>query len=341
MEILFCNNGIGDKLIDLVGFNTLCKINNIESKTVLNDIISHCNFGMENYYDCNLFIFQNMDVVNHYEKSEQNEIIIMPQKFKTNIKLNSFSSIFDNDIDIYSIPDIVKQQSVGKYFWGVATFSIPKIYQELKYKYSLEYITKKYIETAELIKPCKYIDNLIPEDIQKCYGIHLRRSDKIRSENEFQEKKSTNRHIWYNSLSEYEKVIENIKCYILDIIKKDINRHFFICSEDIEYKNKFKEWIINNGGKLIDIKIPSHENNDQISAISDLFCLSKCKLIIQGIKYSSFSMIASLIGNKKIINFHDNKNENLINLFKSAINVNEDNLDMEVCNSILDKTFPE
>mgnify|MGYP001173353884 CR=1 FL=1 len=340
MEILICNNGIGDKLVDLIGFNTLCKIQNIKFKIVFNDIIKEYKFGMKNYYDCNLFIFENMDVVNHYENNNEDEIIIMPQKFNKNHKKYGIKGL-ENQPGDYDIPVAIKEKVWGKYFWPTGTYNIPRIFRQLKYKYSLEYITKKYIETAEMIKPCKYIDNLIPEDIQKCYGVHLRRSDKIISEKEFKEKKSVNSHVWCNSLSEYDKIIEDTKSYILDSINKGINKLFFVCSEDIEYKNKFKEWIINNGGKVIDIEAPSHENNEQILPILDIFCLSKCKLIIQGIKYSSFSVIASLIGNKKIINFHDNKDENLINLYKSAINVNGDNLDMEVCNSILDKTFPE
>lgn len=34
-----------------------------------------------------------------------------------------------------------------------------------------------------------------------------------------------------------------------------------------------------------------------------MFCLSKCKEILQGVKYSTFSILASLLGNNKLRNY--------------------------------------
>ena len=340
MNILFCNNGIGDKLVDIIGFSTYCKIKNINYKIILNDIIKDYNFGMKNFYNSNLFNFEDIKVNNNYIDDDI-KVIIIPQKFNKNNKNYNIKGLENNPND-YILTDIIKKKDINKeYFWQTGTYNIPIIYDKLKNDYSLEYIVKIYIENAEKIKPSKYIENLIPKNMEKCYGIHLRRSDKIKKDKKFLEKKNINSHIFVNSFDEYNSIIKKTKEYILNLINNEKEATFFICSEDIEYKEYFKKWINDNNGKIIDLNISENKNNKELLCILDLFCLSKCKSIIQGIKYSSFSIVASLIGKKKIINFFD-KEDNLINIFNSAISINgKYNFDINDCLKLLIKTFPQ
>jgi hypothetical protein len=55
-----------------------------------------------------------------------------------------------------------------------------------------------------------------------------------------------------------------------------------------------------------------------------MFCLSKCKTILQGVKYSTFSILASILGNEKLNNYSKylNNNLTLINNWNSVIEIN-------------------
>jgi hypothetical protein len=64
-----------------------------------------------------------------------------------------------------------------------------------------------------------------------------------------------------------------------------------------------------------------------------MFCLSKCKEILQGVKYSTFSILASLLGNNKLRNYSKYTNSYdvcLIHTWSSVIEINNNkNFDIE------------
>jgi len=64
-----------------------------------------------------------------------------------------------------------------------------------------------------------------------------------------------------------------------------------------------------------------------------MFCLSKCKEILQGVKYSTFSILASLLGNHKLRNYAKYTNHYdvcLIHSWSSVIELNNNkNYDIE------------
>ena len=65
-----------------------------------------------------------------------------------------------------------------------------------------------------------------------------------------------------------------------------------------------------------------------------MFCLSKCKEILQGVKYSTFSILSSILGNGKLRNyahFTNTYNICLIHTWSSIIEINnKKNLDIEI-----------
>jgi hypothetical protein len=69
------------------------------------------------------------------------------------------------------------------------------------------------------------------------------------------------------------------------------------------------------------------------NGILDMFSLSKCKEILQGVKYSTFSMTASLLGKNKLRNYSRDlptKDISLVHSWNSAIEINgEKNFDAE------------
>jgi hypothetical protein len=323
-NILFCNNGLGDKLLDVAGFSTYSLLKNINNTIVFNDIIKYYDFGMENDYDINLFNFNGINIVNKHEdlnyKINSNDIIYLSEKFnKKNNKYNS--SGIQNKPESYKIPNFFKEEKNEIIYYDVVKSYIPTILcNEFNNIYDLEHISKIYINFCENIKPSKYIESLIPNGLENCYGVHLRRSDKIKSNELMEEKKKINYHIYSNSINEYEYIIDQTKKYIIDIIKDEINSKFFVVSEDFEYKKYFENWIIENKGNIIQINDYDNINNEKYFPILELFSLSRCKSIIQSTKYSSFSVLASLMSsNKSIINFMSN--DNFLNNFKSCLNI--------------------
>ena len=60
-----------------------------------------------------------------------------------------------------------------------------------------------------------------------------------------------------------------------------------------------------------------------VNSVLDLFALSWCKEILQGVKYSTFSMSAAIIGNCKLRNYsHLVNNINLVNAWNTVIEIN-------------------
>jgi hypothetical protein len=335
--VLFCNNGIGDKLLDIIGFSTYCFLINKKNEFILNDFIKDYNFGMKNYYNTKFFNFNNIVVKNNYIKTYNNELLFVSSKFNKKSKKYNISAL-ENKPDDYIIPDIIINNIENvEYYHTVISYSPVNIYKILN-NFSLEYISRVYVEFAENICPSNYIESLIPEGLEKSYGIHLRRTDKIKSNDEYKIKKNAYLHIWSNSLDEYNYIIDKMKEYILNIIKNNNNSSFFVCSEDNEYKIYFQNWIIENGGTIITIKEDeSYEKDDEILPIVEMFCLSRCKEIIQGVKYSSYSITSALIGkHKKIINFLD-IDDNFINIFKSVLNINNSRINLDIIYSMIDK----
>jgi hypothetical protein len=114
---------------------------------------------------------------------------------------------------------------------------------------------------------------------------------------------------------------------------------FFIASEDNNWKLEIINCInniSNNNNKQIKILTVDYDNKDNYdnySSVLDMFCLSKCKEILQGVKYSTFSIVASLLGNNKLRNYSKYTNSNevcLIHIWNSAVEVNNNkNFDIE------------
>ncbi len=103
---------------------------------------------------------------------------------------------------------------------------------------------------------------------------------------------------------------------------------------------------------FINVNYDNSNTYDNYNAVLDFFCLSKCKKIFQGIKYSTFS--AAIIGNTEIINYThklecyniwlmhiynpvikiNNKKETNINLITQILINNEPNIYTNIIQNI-------
>jgi hypothetical protein len=179
-----------------------------------------------------------------------------------------------------------------------------------------------------IIKPSDIILSDIPEDIENTYGIHLRKTDKVVSR----------AYLTHEStLSEFDILINNLLNDITNIIQKERQAKFLLVSEDETWKQEFKEkinTIANNHQVEIKIIEIDYKPNDYANykSVLDMFCLSKCKEILQGVKYSTFSMLAALLGNVKLRNYTPLEiTDFLTHQWSSVIEINnQKNFDIEL-----------
>lgn len=276
---IYLINGLGDKLLDLIGFFILCKYLNYKPQ-----IIFERNHKFEwgnNDYDIRLFNF------NHFIISNQ------PSPF------------------------YIKQSSPSV---SLCPYKVYEFVSKFRPKITFEMISNDFIVySKQLIQPSNIILSNIPIGIENAYGIHLRKSDKINNHN--------TRH--HNTLSEFEMITNKLLDDVKQIIIHEDNPTFLIVSEDNQWKIEITNIILsfNQNIKILEINYNHSNHYSNYNSVLDMFCLSKCKDILQGVKYSTFSILASLIGNGKIRNysqFTTNYDTCLIHNWSSVLSINNE-----------------
>jgi hypothetical protein len=176
---------------------------------------------------------------------------------------------------------------------------------------------KKYAK--ELIKPSPIITARIPEGLDRAYGIHLRKSDKI-----------ANFDLCHlTSMNEFDVITNKVLDDITAIIQAETNPSFLIVSEDKAWKTEFAQKIqalTDKPVQFITLDYTNTEGYANLESVLDLFCLSRCKIIFQGIKYSTFSMVANLLGHGTLKNYShcvESGKDCLIHFWKSVFNMND------------------
>ena len=296
-NIALCN-GLGDQFLDLIGFYVICKYLNYKPNITFPIINNNNSFawGNSNSYDERLFDLRDIII------SSNNNC-----KFYINSP-NPSSTLCPYKVYIF----------------------LKNFFPEL----SFEQISNDFVLYAkDIIKPSEIILSKIPNDIEKAYGIHLRKSDKVQNNN-----KIDIRHI--STQNEFYIITNKLLDDVKNIIIKEQEPSFLIVSEDNNWKNEITNIIhsiaIKNNKqiKILDIDYSNENNYNNYNSVLDMFCLSKCKEILQGVKYSTFSILASILGNGKLRNyahFTNTYNICLIHTWSSVIEINnKKNLDIEI-----------
>lgn len=283
-------NGLGDRLLDTIGFVVLCKHLNYKPNVIF------CNNGVQGWgipiYDLRLFNF--------------NEVTIADNDCDFNINYHAPSCSFCP----YKVYEFVN-----------------KFIEDITF----ERITNDYVEySKKIIQPSEIILSKIPNNIEKAYGIHLRKTDKCNDNGNLAHE---------NTLSEFEiitkKLLEDVECIIIS----EEEPTFLIVSEDNNWKIEITNIIKNISSKtnkqikIIDVAYDDKSDYFNHDAVLDMFCLSKCKEILQGVKYSTFSVLASLLGNNNLRNYSnytDTYYFNILRGWSSVIKINNNKyLDVE------------
>lgn len=299
-------NGLGDKLLDMIGFTILCKYLNY------NPHIQFINNGKQPWgvpeYDIRLFDLDNSVTI-----------------FK-----ETNGSICDFYVKSYNPSSSLCPYSVYKY---VNRF-IPDITFE---QISTDFVT----ESKKIIKPSQDILLNIPADIDRAYGIHLRKSDKVSDNCDIRHE---------NSNAEFSIIIDKLLEDVNEIILTDPEPIFFVVSEDNSWKNEICNVIRklsdkkNKQIKILHVDYTNKHNYFNYTSVLDMFCLSRCKEILQGVKYSTFSIVASLVGNNKLRNYAkycNSYNICLIHLWSSCVYLNgSKNFDKSIHDALIARVAP-
>jgi hypothetical protein len=276
-----CLNGLGDKLLDVIGFYILCRRLNYRPHIEFNRDIHTFDWG-NNHYDERLFDFSGLDLTpspgTKYIDSYNPSVSLSPYKVYTYLQSR------------VQLPDF-------------ETFS------------------HEYARCAkEIIRPSNTIISAIPAGIENAYGIHLRKTDKV---------KDNYCASHENSLNEFDIIMKNLLETVGEIIATESEPTFIIVSEEDEWKREIRDKILRmSGGKTITVLENDYsvgQSYHNFNAVIDMFSLSKCKNILQGVKYSTFSILAALLGNGKLINFSrclPDDRDCLIYVWNSVVEIN-------------------
>jgi hypothetical protein len=247
-------NGLGDKLLDLMGFYVICKYLNYKPYITL-DKNQTFAWGSTNY-DPLLFNFRDVTI----SDDASTYIVTFP--------ITSWSSC------PYKVYAFLKSHVPGITFKQVSE--------------SYEFYA------SQIINPAEAIYTRMPNNLQNAYGIHLRKSDKVNN-NAVDSKHE-------NTVDEFNMITDRL---LADIMSLEDDAYFLIVSEDLQWKQEF---IRKMSTKKAIFLQPAYTGDKAYDSVLDFFCLSRCKEILQGVKYSTFSMMASMLGTKRLRNYWPDRN---------------------------------
>lgn len=153
---------------------------------------------------------------------------------------------------------------------------------------------EEFRKEAHLVaKDFKFIEKRkVPKDL---ISIHIRRTDKVRDRGS-----SFDTHmVAYDELEKLDKLT-------FDWIDKlsETYKTFYVAGDDLGYISKYKKYIDSKG-----LNVYNPKTTDGCKkTYQDLQIMSRSSIILQSQRYSSFSVLASLIGSNRLINVYSEEN---------------------------------
>lgn len=154
-------------------------------------------------------------------------------------------------------------------------------------------VLETFVEVAKEIRPSDAVRAAIPADIGEAVGVHLRKSDKI-----VQRFDDSSGHEM--SVNEFNRVMSDLVDHVL--VEYAPGTKFFVCSEDATHRSEFEAFLTSRS--FVCLRPGVAESPDVV----DFFAMSMCRALIQGTKYSTFSTLAAVIGRIPLKNLTDLEN---------------------------------
>ena len=166
------------------------------------------------------------------------------------------------------------------------------------------------------IRPGAGLVACIPPGLDRCVGVHLRCSDKIRP-------RGQGCYPWETSVEEHERILGRLLTWINGAASASpAPLSFFVCSEDDAFRARFEGLVSASAPGARFVRAETSEPlraTPGAQAALDLFCLSRCRCVLQGIKHSTFSLVASVVGRTPLVNVADADPRSHVHLFAGCL----------------------
>lgn len=280
-------NGIGDQMLDYLGGFVISRLCNCNYKYNFNTITKHKFVFGNGIYDKSLF-----KLVEQTYDDDRCDL-----KHMTIVSRNPSFSLSPTVIAL-------QYKSIG----------LDKVI-------STFYDCLKHLQMNSEVET--YLNNVLPCDMHKTIGVHLRHTDKITPRGD---SISCSRH-------EYDEIIGNLKTYIESNIQNGTMYQFYVCSENYFVRDSFVSFLHECGKKhnrqILIVNTPdssrfekSTYQKESTNALIELFTLSKCQCVLSGTKYSTFGILACLMStNKQYGFFGRNIYESLLYIWACLLHV--------------------
>jgi hypothetical protein len=280
---LQCRSGFGDRLLDMWAAKTIANLHDADKVLSVRWHKGHQFSSFVGDYDTAAFSVAGCTFV---ELPPQGAVS-MPGQF-SHTELNP-SGIFQISRDWWQIA-----LRAGM-IWGNSSpdrLLADLAFYRLDPSISLQYIIDMYRRVACSTLPELSIQSAVPESIDASIGVHLRLGDKlVARETSIDMSEVTWRAIERQTVTYLEHCIRR-------------RRPIFVCSDDLAYKRALIDHLRSKGGSVVttDPAGPARKFAGA-AALADFFALSRCSIIVQMTKYSTFSLASSLVGDVPLINF--------------------------------------
>jgi hypothetical protein len=258
------NNGLGDQILDIIGITVVARM-----------------LGCTAHID-----WCTRSDMRHAHGSGVYDISIFDSSFTHEIP--NMRVHYQLDPDRRELCDFIQKINPSA---TLSPYSVNTWLRQRNEHIDIHELIFKYKQVAGMIKPSADIERQLPQTscLSDTIAIHVRCTDKISDSDTVHVGVEEYKHNWRQ---------------ILEMSRN--HSSFFVCSEDSAMKAKMIEHIrlVNPIASFININYPPDDDISKSTIVAiDLFTMSRCKEIHQCTSYSTFSLLASLIGNAKLVNY--------------------------------------
>ncbi|MEM1110653.1 MAG: hypothetical protein AAGI11_01980 [Pseudomonadota bacterium] len=279
---LQCATGLGDRLLDSWAAISLMRLAMGNTPIKLNWEDGRQFPGFKAVYDTSLFSLQDVEFVD----APPAGALSLPRGFSMTEK---------NEKSWHKLEDKNAQfilQTGAKFAQNPPpTLHAQRNWYGLNEMISETQFVNAFIDAATATKPSPLVETALPTDIEGRFGIHIRLQDKLTDYPPPWEMDEIQfRHIETRLIKHATQLIED-------------GKKLFVCSDDSEYMAEFIALLQDSGGDVI-TSSPDATLVEKVGghAVLDYFALSRCKAVIQGTRFSTFSLAASLMGRRTLVN---------------------------------------
>jgi hypothetical protein len=190
---------------------------------------------------------------------------------------------------------------------------------------SFKDVVNRYVASMQSIEILPQLMEFVPKEMHECVALHLRKSDKV-----YEKKEGDSLRPHETSVTEYHIILDRMMVWIDGQIKTGGFTSFFVCSEDLSHRDNYVQKLKDLGKKYNrDVKVYTISADDLPQTFRNTYkgaytilewcCLAQCRFILQGTKYSTFSMTAAMRAQSWLHNFADHDSASFLMAWKPCL----------------------